>query len=58
MRKKPATPLMRRADIVRRTLPTTPEPGKKENTRMTRNDTYHGNIREYSDIDYAHSGSR
>ena len=60
MRKKPATPLMRGTDIVRRTLHTTPELGKEENPRgrRTRNDTYHGNIREYSDTDYAHSLSR
>ena len=58
MRKKPATPLLRGADIVRSTLPTTPEPGMKENPRRTRNDTYHGNTREYSDTDYAHSLSR
>ena len=59
MRKKPAMPLARGADIVRSTLPTTPEtPGKRDNPGKTRNDTYHGNIREYSDTDYAPSISR
>ena len=58
MRKKPAMPLVRGADIVRSTLPTTPEPGKKENPRRTRTETYHGDIREHSDTDYAHSLSR
>ena len=55
MRKKPGTPLMRGADIVRTTLPTTPEPASKDVPGRSRNDTYHGNIREYSDTDYAHS---
>ena len=55
MRKKPGTPLMRGADIVRTTLPTTPEPASKDVPARSRNDTYHGNIREYSDTDYAHS---
>ena len=58
MRKKPATLLIRGADIVRSTLPTTPEPGKTEKAVRTRADTYHGNIRPYSDTDYAHSLSR
>ena len=59
MRKKPPMPLARGADIVRSTLPTTPEtPSKRDNHGRTRNDTYHGNIREYSDTDYAPSISR
>ena len=59
MRKKPTTPSIRGADIVRTTLPTTPEtPGKKDNPKRRRNDTYHGDIREHSDTDYAASISR